>query len=285
MPTPWLWVSEGITDYYADLAEVRGGVVDEAGFLALTAGKIREVRDTPPVALEDASLSTWIHPVDGTGYTYYPKGSLAGFLLDVLIRDASDNRRSLDDVMRDLYRQDYKAGRGFTGEEWWAAVGRAMGGKPNPAVAASLDEIRERWINGRDPFPWDRLLPLAALRAISKPEPRLGVATEPDSSGAVIVTRAEPLGAAARAGIRPGDVLIAVGEIPVSDVQFAERFRARYGSAAEGSPLPIRVRRGGQTLTLQSALTFAPGDVRLERLPGASAKAVRVLEGIVKGKG
>ena len=42
-PTPWLWVSEGITDYYADLAEVRGGVVDEKGFYALTAEKINEV--------------------------------------------------------------------------------------------------------------------------------------------------------------------------------------------------------------------------------------------------
>src|SRR5262249_31383127 len=42
-PTPWLWVSEGITDYYADLAEVRGGVVNDHGFYALTAEKINEV--------------------------------------------------------------------------------------------------------------------------------------------------------------------------------------------------------------------------------------------------
>ena len=32
-----------------------------------------------PVSLEDASLNAWIHPVDGTEYIYYPKGSLAGF--------------------------------------------------------------------------------------------------------------------------------------------------------------------------------------------------------------
>ena len=32
---------------------------------------------------KDASLSTWVHPVDGTGYIYYPKGSLAGFMIDV----------------------------------------------------------------------------------------------------------------------------------------------------------------------------------------------------------
>ncbi|MEO7085364.1 MAG: hypothetical protein ABI442_15900 [Gemmatimonadaceae bacterium] len=33
MPWPWLWVSEGITDYYADPAEVRAGVVNETGLL------------------------------------------------------------------------------------------------------------------------------------------------------------------------------------------------------------------------------------------------------------
>ena len=48
-PTPWLWVSEGITDYYADLAELRGGVVDEQGFYALTAEKINEVERVAPV--------------------------------------------------------------------------------------------------------------------------------------------------------------------------------------------------------------------------------------------
>jgi predicted metalloprotease with PDZ domain len=89
-PTAWLWVSEGITDYYADLAMVRGGVVDSTGFVDLVNGKIGEVGQAPPTALEDASLSTWIHPTDGSGYLYYPKGSLAGFMLDVMIRDASE---------------------------------------------------------------------------------------------------------------------------------------------------------------------------------------------------
>ena len=42
-PTTWLWVSEGITDYYADVAQVRGGVIDSAHFLRLVTGKISEV--------------------------------------------------------------------------------------------------------------------------------------------------------------------------------------------------------------------------------------------------
>ena len=126
-PTPWLWVSEGITDYYADLSEVRGGVIDEKGFYALTAEKMNEVMNAVPVSLEDASLNTWVHPVDGTAYIYYPKGSLAGLMLDILIRDGSDGRQSLDDVMRGLYETTYKRGRGFTPAEWWGAVSRAAG--------------------------------------------------------------------------------------------------------------------------------------------------------------
>src|SRR5918995_186875 len=105
--TTWLWVSEGITDYYADLALVRGGIVDSAQFMGLTNDKMTEVQQAPPTALEDASLSTWIGPTNGTRYLYYPKGSLAGFMLDILIRDASDNRRSLDDLMREVYRASY----------------------------------------------------------------------------------------------------------------------------------------------------------------------------------
>ncbi|HET9480623.1 MAG TPA: hypothetical protein VFP98_02615, partial [Candidatus Polarisedimenticolia bacterium] len=45
--TPWLWVSEGITDYYADLALVRGGVVDSTVFFGLTAEKVQRVAEAP----------------------------------------------------------------------------------------------------------------------------------------------------------------------------------------------------------------------------------------------
>ena len=62
-------------------------------FFTTTAGKIHEIAELPPFGLDDASLSAWIQPTDGwTADTYYPKGSLAGLLLDILIRDASDNR-------------------------------------------------------------------------------------------------------------------------------------------------------------------------------------------------
>ncbi|HZS59942.1 MAG TPA: PDZ domain-containing protein [Gemmatimonadaceae bacterium] len=278
-PTPWLWVSEGITDYYADLAEVRGGVVGDTGFYALTESKIDQVAAAPPSALTDASLSTWIHPVDGSEYVYYPKGSLAGFMLDVIIRDASDNRRSLDDVMRELYENTYKKGRGFTAADWWGAVSRAANGK-------SFDEFNRRYIDGRQPFPWDTILPLAGLRlqADSVRELRLGVFSAPDSSGHVRVVSVEAGSSAAEAGIRSGDVLVSIGDVPVTDVNFGARIRARYSSATPGTMISVTITRDGSTMNLSAPARFRTRvSAHITADPAASAKAKRVRSGIVHG--
>lgn len=274
-PTTWLWVSEGITDYYADLAEVRGGIIPDSGFYALTAGKINEVNAVPRVALEDASLNTWVHPVDGTAYVYYPKGSLAGFMLDVMIRDASDNRRSLDDVLRELYAATYKQGRGFTREDWWGAVSRAAGGK-------SFAEFERRYVDGREPYPWAEVLPLAGLRMQGTKVPRLGISTAQDERGVLIVS-VDPAGAAAAAGVKEGDYLLGLNGVSVDDQGFASKFRATFADATEGAPITLRVRRGEQTLTLTAAIRFAEGEVAITADPAAPAKAVRIRNGILRG--
>ena len=281
-PTPWLWVSEGITDYYADLAEVRGGVVDAAGFYDLTAGKINEVDGVPAVSLEDASLSTWVSPTNGTATIYYPKGSLAGLMLDVLIRDASDNRRSLDDVMRELYRADVRQGtpaRGFDYEQWWGAVTRAAGGR-------SFADFARRYVDGSERYPLDSILPLAGMRvkADTARVPQLGIYSAPDSGG-VIVAAVDSAGAGAQAGVRAGDRLLAVGDIPVRDESFGDRFRAKYAEARESTTVPLRVRRGDQTLDLQAKVHFVVAGVRYSVAadPKASPKAARIRNGILRG--
>jgi predicted metalloprotease with PDZ domain len=276
-PTTLLWVSEGITDYYADLARVRGGEMPAEAFYVTTTAKVQAVDALPEAALEDASLSAWIRPVGGTADVYYDKGSLAGLLLDIMIRDATDNRRSLDDVMRDLYATTYKRGAGFTVAQWWAAVRRAAGGR-------SFDDFNRRYVDGRDAYPWETILPLAGMQlaADTVRVPRIGVTTVQDSAG-IRVVETVPGSAAATAGVREGDYILAVGEIVVDNPNFGEEFRARYATEA-GAAIPLRVRRGQETLTLQARVEFAElVQRRIEEHPAASAKAARIRNGILRG--
>ena len=276
--TTLLWVSEGITDYYSDLALVRSGVVDSTVFLAITDEKRQRVADLPAVALEDASLSTWIKPTDGTADIYYDKGSLAGFLLDILIRDASDDRQSLDGVFRALYRSAYKqGGKGFSVADWWAAVSAAAGGR-------SFTEFSSRYVDGREPFPWATVAALGGFRyrADTTQSIRIGVSTISDSSK-IVVAGVTAGSAAAEAGIEPGDQLVKLGEIVVSDQEFAQAFRTRYAQAL-GTTIPVVVRRAGAERTLQLEIRRETVvEARLEYDTQAGPKAARIRHGILKG--
>jgi len=279
MPTELLWISEGITDYYADLALVRGRIAPPELFYAATQEKIEQVRATVPVALEDASLTAWIGPRDGTSGIYYPKGSLAGLLLDILIRDASDNARSLDDVLATVYRRTYLQGRGFTEDEWWAAVREAAGGR-------SFQDFHDAYVDGRQPYPWAEALPLAGLQLRTQAErvARIGVTTSGSADGGVRVVEVSPGSAAAAAGVQSDDLLLTVGDIQVEDAGFGQEFRTRYRDRPLGTPYSIVVVRAGQRLELVAELQFAEvTSVTLEEDATAGAKARRIRSGILSG--
>ena len=275
--TTWLWVSEGVTDYYGALDLTRGGERDSAAFFDFIAGEIASIAGAPPTAVSDASLGAWIAPTDGSGGLYYPKGGFIGFLLDVLIRDASNNHGSLDQVMRRLYDNAYKRGRGFTGAEWWSEISRAAGGK-------SFADFARRYVDGREAIPIDSILRIAALRVSSDTirEPRLGVQTGSDTAG-ITITQIVPSGAAAASGAQVGDRIVSIGAASITNDDSFDAFRARY-AGTRATSLPLVIRRGSQTMTLQLPVRLsARTQVRVTPIPNAPEKAVRIRTGILKG--
>ena len=278
-PTTLLWVSEGITSYYDDLALVRGGVYGRDHFYTSTAGEIGTTEDAGAVALEDASLTAWIGTRDGTGGIYYPKGAVAGFLLDILIRDATDDQASLDDVMRELYERTYKSDfTGFTEDDWWDAVSRAAGG-------ASFQDFYTRYVDGREPYPWAEVLPLAGLmlQEDTVVRPLIGVSATVDSLG-VRVARLVADGAAAAGGVQEGDYLVRAGPVEVRERDDLDEFRAYFAEVPEGTPYQVVVRRGEELVTLELELRLARDVNRsLVEDPNASDRAVRIRESILRG--
>ena len=278
--TPLLWWSEGVTDYYADLTNIRSGLWTAEQFLENTAQDMQQVETVPePWSEEDGSVATWIHEVFvNSSQLYYPKGAVTGMLLDVAIRDATDNRRSLDDVTRALYTRFYQRHKGFTTADLLGLL-REFG-------MPDVDGFYQRYINGREPLPYDSVFPKAAVAVARQTvsNPFLGVNAQPGEGGKLVVQGVVPGSSAEAAGLEPGDVLLKVGEIETRpDQDWGVTFRERY-RGKEGAPLAISVTRGGQARTLSTQVRERTA-VSFTLAPAASpsAKQAKIWRGLTTG--
>lgn len=274
--TPLLWWSEGVTDYYGDLTNWRAGLWSDDQWLASMQGNADQVETVPePWSEEDGSVATWINEVYvNSSQLYYPKGSLTGLLLDVAIRDATDNRHSLDEVTRALYTRFYKQGKGFRTVDLLTLL--------KEAGMQDVDGFYQRYVNGRDPLPYEQILPKAgiAVERRTTTSPFLGVqTTQPANLIAGVVAG----GAAEAAGVQAGDTLVSVGDVQVSaDQDFGPAFRSQYRGKS-GQPLRIVVRRNG-LLTLDTTVRErATSAVRLSKAATPNARAVRLWRGLATG--
>jgi len=278
--TPLLWWSEGVTDYYGDVANLRAGLWSEGDFATSIQHNIDQVDAAPePWSVEDGSAATWIDEVFvNSSQLYYPKGSLLGLLLDVSIRDATNNAKSLDDVTRALFTRFAARGRGFTTADLLALL-REMG-------MPDVDGFYRRYVDGRDPLPYEAVLPKAgfAIERQSFAIPFVGVSSTVRPSGRLAVDAVTPGSSADAAGVAPGDELMEVGGITVTaEGDWATAFRVRYAGKA-GQPLEIVVRRGGTRLVLQTTVRERTvGRITAARAPSPNARQARLWSGIATG--
>ena len=278
--TPLLWWSEGVTDYYADLSNLRSGLWTTDQFLGNVNQNMQQVEAAPePWSEEDGSVATWINEVFvNSSQLYYPKGSLTGLLLDVSLRDASDNRHGLDDVMRALYTRFYQKQKGFTTQELLGLL-REYG-------LPDVDRFYQRYINGREPLPYDSVLAKAGVAVARRTtsNPFLGVNAQPDETGKLVVQSVVPGSAADGAGLQPGDVLLKVGEIEArADGDWGARYRERY-RGQNGQPLTISITRGGKPVTLDTQVRERTA-VSFTLTPAAAPtpKQARIWRGLATG--
>jgi predicted metalloprotease with PDZ domain len=152
-PTKMLWVSEGITVYYEYILLNRAGFMGVADFLNALHNNMMAYEGKPGrlyQTLTEASYNTWSDgPFGRTGddvnktISYYEKGPVVGAMLDLAIRNATKNKKSLDDVMRSLYQAYYQSKkRGFTELEFRNTCEK-IAGTPLEEVFAYTTTVNE----------------------------------------------------------------------------------------------------------------------------------------------
>ena len=273
-----LWVAEGLTSYYGGLMAARAGVITGEEYLNELSNMIVELQSTPgrlAQTVEEASFDAWVRHyrqdenTPNTTISYYTKGGVIGFLLDLEIRHATGNARSLDDVMREAYRS-FAGERGFTSAEFRALASEIAGidltGWFRRALETTeeLDYGRIGWLGLRmrpdqgSGRPW-----IGLTRGASG-------ATLKDDAGRLVVTQVRRGTPAYDAGVNVEDEIIAIGGYRVRPDQWERRLEAFH----PGETVALLVSRRERLVTLGVTVRAEPGRPwRLEPDPGADGDA------------
>ncbi|HEY0160840.1 MAG TPA: PDZ domain-containing protein [Thermoanaerobaculia bacterium] len=216
-PTRLLWVMEGVTSYYGERSLVRSGLWSVDRYLRHLENEIRILESLPArqhLSLSQASFDGWLsdpaqmHDHPNAFFSFYNKGELVAALLDLTLRRATGGERGLDDVVRLLWEEYGRTGRGMEEDAMERAVARV----------GDVGDFFARYVDGTEPLPYAELFGAAGVAFASTPgaTPALGARLS-SGDGSLFVESVVRGGAAMDAGLLPHDELLAIGETRVAD--------------------------------------------------------------------
>jgi predicted metalloprotease with PDZ domain len=270
-----LWVAEGVTDYYADLALHRAGLSTREELLDGISNQIENLQNTPGrlvQSVEQASFDAWIkyyRPDENSpnvAVSYYTKGAVLGFLLDAKIRAATKGEKSLDDVMRTAFAK-FSGAKGFTPDEFRAVAEQVSG--------VSLASFWATAVEGKAELDYTEALETFGLRFRPVDAPRsdrpgrawLGMSTRNDG-GRLVVSEVRRETPAYVAGLNVDDEILAINGFRVRTDQLA----GRMDQYKPGDKATLLIGRRDQILTLEATFGAEPARRwRLEVNPDAAS--------------
>jgi predicted metalloprotease with PDZ domain len=257
--TPSLWISEGLTSYYADLTLARAGLVTPQQYLDRIALLITSFEQLPgrrERSIEDTSWDTWYtrlkteNNLNNTSYSYYDGGQLVGHLLDFAIRHDTGNQKSLDDWMRLLYSRYALPKPGFEPGDAVHAASETAG--------TNLSDFFQRYISGKEALPYDQYFAYAGIAVTKEAQtskPWMGISQRPNDSGQLAIDQVIPRSPAEAAGLSKDDIIAAVdGRIVDEDHDVG----AMIGAKKPGDTIRISVWRDGELREFDATLRPNP---------------------------
>jgi len=278
-----LWFAEGVTSTYALYTLERAGLWGRHEFYGDLAADIADLDSHPArrwQSVEQSSMDAWLEKYafyrrPDVSISYYNKGKILGVLLDLTIRNATDNHASLDDVLRALNQQFVQRGLFYRDNVDLRAVSEQVCG-------CKLEDFFSRYVAGTDDIPYSDFLSLAGLKlkADTHTFADFGFWPERGPGDSIVVTDVQPGSGAEAAGVREGDVLL-----QVEGASFPRNSLRWLRQRAPGDTVHLRLRQEGK----EKDVTFKLGrreerDYQIEEDDHPTEKERRIREGILHGK-
>lgn len=140
------WFAEGFTEYFANLALVRQGLISDDLYIK----KMEKVLGlyfyfNASPAFDGASLKEAGSKQGRYRLGIYDGGWATAFCLDVMIRDETDGRKSLEDLMRLMYQKYGLTSRKYSYQDLVATA--------NEAIGRDISEFFKKYVEGKETLP------------------------------------------------------------------------------------------------------------------------------------
>ncbi|MFY9729557.1 MAG: PDZ domain-containing protein [Candidatus Acidiferrales bacterium] len=275
-----LWFAEGVTSTYGSFTLERSGVWTKDKWYIDLAQQVCELQSRSArkwQSVEESSLDTWFDKYDAynladRSISYYNKGQLIGDMLDLAIRDATDNHKSLDDVLRRL-NELAKQGKFYDESVGIRSVVEEVSG-------TSFEDFFRRYVSGLEEIPYDQFLTHAGLSLKNEfrqsADASFLVGRSADGPTIISVT---PGSAAQAAGLRVDDILVELNGAAISG-----RISAWMRERTPGEMIKVKVRRDG----VERELSFAVGSreenhCTVVEVTHPTEKQLRIRTGLLRG--
>jgi predicted metalloprotease with PDZ domain len=209
------YIYEGITTYMGDLFLLKSGVFSLEQYLVEFKAQLQKHFDNPArfnYSVSQSSFDTWLDGyvpgAPGRKVSIYTEGCLLAFVTDVKIRQATQNKYGLDEVMKRLYFDFALQGKGITENDYQSTLENVAG--------ISFESFFKDFVHGTQPYEsiLTESLHYLGLELLHKPsslysEGQLGMKLIPLGK-TFQVSALYPGGPAELGGLRIGDELIGV---------------------------------------------------------------------------
>ncbi|MFC1500135.1 PDZ domain-containing protein [Candidatus Zixiibacteriota bacterium] len=280
--TQSLWVSEGMTETYTAFTGVRAGFTTPQEFYDTFATSIASWMGDPAQPYAPPARTSWTtwdrNERNPHGFiSYYTQGEVLGMALDLIIREATDNRRSLDDVMRILMNEhggENLEQPGFGTEEMIYICSDVAG--------TDLYDFFEQHVLGTVPPDWGLYLGYAGLayEAVQQVLPDPGFTFVLTEEG-VRVRAVSPDGPVFAAGLRSGDRILKTGEKVAENAVEVYRLLMQIGV---GEPVVVTIERDGVEQVLEWLMPSRTElRVGITEMVGPTARQMMIRNGFVTG--
>lgn len=254
-----LWLYEGVTEYFAGIAQVQGGLVNIPEYMQMLREKLiisqQEYIDT--LAFTDLSKFTLDEYHDQYG-NVYQKGALIGMCLDITLLSLSDGELSLRDLVLNL-SDKLGANNYFKDDELFDLI-----------TEMTYPEIREfftKYVEGNEPLPYEKYFEMVGINytdEITIEVLTLGIGNEniavvEDSK--LAIQNEETLDDFGKnLGYKNGDILVSMNgeDVPPLGPSIQSFFTNARQALEVGKVFEVGVERNGEVITLSAESQKVP---------------------------